>query len=94
MTLKEIKEKYPKAWGKLQKLTNRNLYDFFDSEGIYVFPYDNHYGDCLRGVRFGVKVFVDNELILIGDEYGFTTRPEAEELAFTKAFEILERKIK
>jgi len=99
-----IKEKYPKAeeladnWGDTHTIdwrqSDRWLYDFFDSQGIYVWitpPF---------GTDEGLDIF-DGEIRLVNGDYlferisicGTKTRTEAEEVAFLKAFEILEEKL-
>ena len=98
-----IKEKYPRALSRYTNISIsllamadfsqyqrniRDLYDFFDGEGIYIdvrpFYYD--------GWQF-LSSLVTPGLESIDCEGG-ATRTEAEEQAFMKAFEILEEKIK
>ena len=99
----KIKEKYPKAWGVLLKWMKylepdiyrlgRNLYDFFDEQGIYIkvfFDYSvipkkfTSYWDWEIDVNYEHRCSSDVEE---------PTRTEAEEKAFEKAFFILEEKL-
>lgn len=101
MDWENIREKYPKAMAILRDTKHydlaepRRLYDFFDSEGIYVWitpPF---------GTDIGLDVF-DGEIRIMYNDYinkrvnvcGTKTRTEAEDQAFFKAFEILEEKLK
>ena len=75
--VEEYKEPYP----------IHNLYDFFDSEGIVIeiaFDYDNNTFYSSIEKANGVSLFTSVDC---------TTRPEAEEAGFIKAFEILESKL-
>ena len=88
-----IKEKYPKASESLQKWAKgeegfiigadpRVLYDFFDGEGIYI----------VMGRGGGEFFWMVDEFLDCLDDGGYEkTRTEAEEQAFLKAFEILNR---
>ena len=88
----EIKEKYPKSEPLIDKCirTDRDLYDFFDEQGIHISVY---YSDC---EFFECSIF-NNQGDIAGWDYletnEFETRTEAEVKAFTKAFEILEEKL-
>ena len=65
----------------------RDLYDFFDSEGIVIeiaFDYDNNTFYSSIEKANGVSLFTSVDC---------TTRSEAEEAGFIKAFEILENKL-
>ena len=86
MNYKQIAEKYPKAWEKCQPyLTNsnnpRNLYDFFDAEGIIVeiryFSLEKLFQYFILGTAFDRNIITPRP--------PFATRPEAEEQAFLKA---------
>jgi|WetSurMetagenome_2_1015567.scaffolds.fasta_scaffold651543_2 hypothetical protein len=104
-----IKEKYPKAWDKLSrfigekhiesfqylsKLWRVELYDFFDEQGIII-NIEYVEIDSFAGIlyqRNGVCYEVDkNDNLYLPAQ---STRTEAEEQAFLKAFEILESKLK
>lgn len=107
MNWEEIAKKYPKAhekycdWHRINFMgltTNKNipfktrdLYDFFDEKKIII---SLEYNDGL-GAMNGIYLFnisTDESNIQSDDE--FYTRTEAEEKAFTKAFEILNDKEK
>jgi len=98
MNWEEIKEKYPKAlelleqWGNfpavLSRQKNRLLYEFFDENkiliGIDVYR-DSHDGDI---------VWFDPEIFGVTNNIGtYHIRTKAEKAAFTKAFEILEKRL-
>ena len=111
MNWKEIKEKYPKAYILCEKemtdgsyiepfyetvnWNDRNLYDFFDKQGIYV----NISSDCGKFFymlyEYHEKPFKDETVLDIGmdEDKQFEIREEAETAAFIKAFEILEKNI-
>jgi len=91
MNYAKIKKKYPKAYTSLDRLyKDRDLYDFFDSQGIIMtlkqrWMTNNEFakeGD----VRYS---YVIN---LREDEKSYN-RTEAEEAGFEKCFEILEREL-
>lgn len=65
-------------------INERDLYDFFDENEIYILPEKTEFEE---GIEWGWDLISDCE-------YGFNSRPEAESAAFTKAFEILENKLK
>ena len=74
----------------ISQIQVRTLYDFFDEQGIWIeltFEGEGkfHY-DILKDAR--------NYLHIGCDPYSESTRTEAEEKAFEKAFEILETKLK
>jgi hypothetical protein len=103
MNWDKIKEKYPigyekyALWQNYQKSAPqknsyvRDLYDFFDGQGIHVLPYldvgdmDDWGYDC------SIKNGSNNHLTLISSKGA--TRPEAEANAFEKSFEILEERL-
>ena len=111
MNWKQISEQYPKAWEKWfgkNKLSfehksfgydylssDRDLYDFFDQEGIIVQV------DYMMGERnFSYSIYIlpkEINFAILGDLSGFnkhwSTRTEAEQQAFTKAFSILEERL-
>ncbi len=68
----------------------RELYDFFDEQGIYI-AVDIYYsgGDGLRFLAYNFQV----KDMDIDFEVNESTRTLAEEKAFEKAFEILEDKL-
>ena len=88
----EIKEKYPKccrlSWNyqilDFKYGTDRRLYDFFDEQGINVSV------NAFLGFDYRIYRKADT---LASNEITFTTRIEAEEKAFEKAFGILEDKL-
>ena len=94
---KKIKQDCPKAWGKIKtynfQTNSRTLYDFFDEQGINVFPMIN-----IETLLFSYEIwdqknqesFVYNDDV---DEWNFKNRKQAEQAAFLKAFEILEEKL-
>ncbi len=84
MNWDKTKEKCPKSEALIDKCirTDRDLYDFFDEQGIYL--------TTAHGYK-GFYVII-GELDWQGDFY--KTRTLAEEKAFEKAFEILEDKLK
>jgi len=102
MNWTEIKEKYPKAYdkyidwchaedcpsSKCYQHTGRDLYDFFDSQEIYV-CIEYRYGTASLP-RWYWMVKQDNAA---NEQDSSQTRTEAEEKAFEKAFEILEDKL-
>jgi len=107
MNWKEIKEKYPKAWEKACKwgfaegwdteleegemtfdFYPMNFFYFFDEQGIHIeIEYDPNFNgkSPLWGwLIYDLEGYVDNKI-------GFNSRKEAEEQAFLKAFELLEK---
>ena len=93
MNWNEIKEKYPKAFENLFESGMyhfdghpRDLYDFFDSQGIYIDVTCNK-------AYFGCDILNANGEYLSVQRQNSTTRTEAEEKSFEKAFEILENKL-
>jgi len=100
MSWQEINKKYPKAWNiymnwfseqnygeNLDFAFNRDLYDFFDEQGIYI-------NTEVAVETLHCNWFYNISGIKIYSEGGYKARKEAEEMAFTKAFEILENKLK
>ena len=101
MNWNEIKEKYPKAYEKYamwhnyknpnriikkRECDDRDLYDFFDEQGlcITVRPWN------LRLDKWLYTIWnIDEDTTLIAHP----TRTEAEEKAFVKSFEILEARL-
>ena len=99
MNWKEIHEKYPKGSGLLNKwlidpLNERDLYDFFDEQGIY----------CT--VDIDQRLFYQSQRKEILWDWSYVTqsgkgegggdlktRNEAEEEVFTRAFSVLEDEI-
>ena len=104
MNWKEISEQSPKAFNVLEKWiadnffdlqdTDRNLYDFFDENGIWITitsdypPAWDNYKPITGDVFFWININWVWE-----DDIHYNTRTEAEIAAFTKAFEILEGKL-
>ena len=110
MNWKEIKKKYPKAWILLKEwfgykknitinmelskifMPERKLYDFFDKQKIII--------EIGIGYNFNENKYILNEWSYdiidcdIENEGQYNSRLEAEEVAFLKAFEILENKLK
>lgn len=101
MNWKELEDQFPKAWDKLEesnyplcydgienKPVVRDLYEFFDEQEIYIYPRPVvNYMQC----RF--YICDRTEIIGNGTEV-FQNRKDMEEAAFTKAFEILEERLK
>lgn len=101
MDWKHIKSKYPEAYYKygvwadnemildyfapdINKVNLRHLYDFFDENEIYI--------SILH--RDSLKTIPPYQWKIRGDiSEGYHSRSLAEEVAFTKAFEILEEKL-
>lgn len=83
---------------KLQYMSNpRLLYDFFDSQGIYigiVYQYCYNSLDACDHYYFDWEIMFGVDDKIISSDVEEPTRTEAEEKAFEKAFEILERKLK
>jgi hypothetical protein len=94
MNWKEIKTNQPTAYAKYLKypfpVNARPLFDFFDEQGINVFI-DWMPDQTGRGIEYLYKI-LDWECQQ-GDSGPYPTRREAEEQAFTKAFELLEEKL-
>ena len=96
-----IKEKYPKVFAKCKvwiestkgtflQTDPRDLYDFFDENGIYIYA-------CGAMSEGHIKKFwYAMDFLEEPSEYGeyVDTRTEAEEQAFMKALEILEEKLR
>jgi len=88
------KEFYPQTRLKIFEMDNlifwndRQLYDFFDEQGIYIFPLRGGYH--FKGLKFGYEIQADRRY----RQHGFKSRPQAEQAAFEKAFEILENNLK
>ena len=92
-----IKEKYPKIdkrltkWvmskGDMYSFNDRDLYDFFDEQGIRIAIYidKEFYNYSLNDI--------EGYMFAIDDEGVSHSRAKAEEQAFLKAFEILEDKL-
>lgn len=69
---------------------NRYLYDFFDEQGIKIIhipSYNNGYEWC------SAMILINGSDANSGDLNEYSTRTDAETNAFTKAFELLERKL-
>ena len=106
MNWKEISEKYPKAFNKSQNERTtivisplRDLYDFFDEQGIYgwVSPEIQHTRMISENPHYcvdewGYDIQDDSFELAVGS--GFESRPKAEAVMFEKEFEILEEKLK
>jgi len=107
MNWEEISKKHPEALNELVKWSSlreskhqetwlspyRAFYDFFDEQEIYVAIttlLKPHTDDSTRFFEWDIDIeydtFMDYEL--------YNTRQEAEEMAFLKAFKILEEKLK
>ena len=80
----------------MEDYLRRNLYDFFDENGIHISIMHNHYYednmDNTLHEFFDWSVTVDSQYVADGDVEE-PTRTEAEEQSFLKAFEILEEKL-
>lgn len=73
------------ANGMVYFISYRDLYDFFDEQRIYIFPLRTEYHQ--KGMGFGYEIQHEARY----RQYGFKSRKKAEEQAFLKAFEILEK---
>ena len=103
MNWNKIKEKYPKAEKILQEWLSgrydwntRDLYDFFDEQGIYISIMYTYYWNSLDEsdhYHFDWEIMFDTDDKIISAEVEEPTRTEAETIAFEKAFEILENKL-
>ena len=94
MNFNLIKEKYPKAFALytekygLKYFLCRELYLFFDEQGIFIEILKMFNGNYTTPTGF--YFYIDD---YTRDEYSADTRTLAEEQAFLKAFEILEDKL-
>ena len=88
----EIREKYPKAYEKYaldfnykynKQNCNCSLYKFFDEQGIYIEIFSAPNPRC-----FFTQINRHPPMVIPK----YNTRQEAEQAAFTKAFEILEER--
>ena len=96
MNWTQINKKYPKAtkkafnWRSFLKEHERDLYDFFDEQKIFIeislFCATNFKNWCYD-IIFSGSLFSDFV------ETHINSRKEAEQQAFEKAFEILERQL-
>lgn len=98
--VKIFTEEELKANHKPSKRFWRDLYDFFDEQGIYIITKPVVY-------QLENRILIQCEINLVGIQkdgfamktlaevgiFGAPTRPEAEEAAFVKAFEILEQQL-
>ena len=74
---------------------DRDLYDFFDEQGIYIgIIYQYYYNtlDTCDHYYFDWEIMFGVDDKIISSDVEESTRTEAEEKAFEKAFEILESK--
>ncbi len=92
---KNIKEKYPKAYEKFihewyhgykDLINERDLYDFFDEQGINIL--------ITCEFDFGYEILDNRYEVNQEVKKWFNSRQEAESEVFTKAFEILNDKLK
>ena len=103
MNWKKIKKKYPKAFDKCNKyfglilpveLQFRQLFDFFDEQGVYVttsiiYDWYDEKGNPSDTTLFGFFCDIDSKKKHEKSQV-CETRKEAEEQAWNKAFEIRE----
>lgn len=81
--------------GNLSGFNVRDLYDFFDSKGIFISVQIQPAGNIQTLKSFNIDIYKENgEDTNSLDEYWFRTRAGAELQAFEKAFELLEKKSK
>lgn len=74
-------------------LGNRVLYDFFDEQEIRVFiEWGINQSDHGKLIYY-FKIFYSKEMNFVAGSRQYSTRTEAEEQAFTKAFQLLEEKL-
>jgi len=84
----------------------RDLYDFFDEQGINVIITSEYYYDGINWLwqlLWHTPTYISNDKYTTRDQYGgtsqygdngeYSVRTEAEEAAFLKAFEILEKNL-
>jgi hypothetical protein len=110
MDWKLIQDRYPKAWNQyclqewnytpkefsemmlVDHLYVRGLYDFFDQNELWI----EISAQTINSWSYDVFKLTEDNFICIFSEnnYKLLNRKEAEEAAFTKAFEILESKLK
>ncbi len=101
MNWKEISEKYPKAfkllehWGNypavLSRQKKRLLYDFFDSQKIFINIWMSTYDKDSMLISWSIYQII-NGLVATGGEY-YDNRVDLEKEAFEVAFEILEKEL-
>jgi len=111
MSWQEINKKYPKAWNiymnwfseqnygeNLDFAFNRDLYDFFDEQGIMGLIYANGFDliDRTKDLIYVANEFLkwESDLIFQDATHDDFDRNLFEQLMFEKAFEILENKLK
>lgn len=79
--------------GAYVNLNIRDLFDFFDAEGIYITMSATDFGAKIDApFRFGWDIR-RNSSPIVQDEGRLDSRTEAEQQAFTKAFSILEERL-
>lgn len=80
--------KQPDKVRKIKHSLKRDLYDFFDEQGIYIaIEYDNWEYDFIW------YVYINETGDYKAPETRIKARPQAETAAFTKAFEILNERL-
>lgn len=98
MNWNEIDNKYPKAYKEFGNWidkdgydTDRDLYDFFDEQGIYIHIYNTR----ILAWYWEIEEYRNGRLYNEDIEcpISYKSRKEAEEQAFLKAFFILEEKL-
>lgn len=77
---------------------NRDLYDFFDENGIIIecsvsYDYDDVFTEQVKSIYEWSYDIITIGIETIWESHRFKTRKEAEQEAFGKAFEILEQKL-
>ena len=103
MNWNRIKEASPKAVNLLRNTAHydlrepRRLYDFFDENEIYININPDYYGSSEYHPRdyespSDIYFWININWVYEAD-VEYKTRGEAEEAAFTKAFEMLEEKL-
>lgn len=106
MNLKKVEKDFPKAYKLFIRskyslnYNDRNLFDFFDDNGIYIGVYFD-VDTREKKIYFYYKIFsikilnITPKLIILGQEYLSYkySRKQAEEKSLLKAFEILEAKL-
>lgn len=109
MKWSQIKEDCPKSFklmansgyvkGVINRMIIRDLYDFFDENGVFITISVDYYGinehnPLQYSGDTGDVYYWINVNWVYEDNVEYRTRTEAEQFAFTKAFEILENKLK
>jgi len=82
-------------------ITYRDLYDFFDEQILFIevtpkIQYTRDVDEDYRNPHYHIDEWgyeINDNSFALAMDFGFESRKESEEEAFTKAFEILEEKL-